>query len=529
MNNERNTSGASIGGGMGSIAGSSSVSPWNMVEDIPVGTAGDIAEGEIEGIINAMEQDVQGMVDRFVTSLEEENWKDSGYYISDVYACNSEERANALARRLEERAGTFRRGFIGIAIHNDHVHTIHSCSYANKSCRCLFKNFPEAKEDLRRHIRKPRAVETFKRRDWQNIIKYFSTKGRRTTFFKVHGTDKRVPIEISALSNIGLPGENGGGPHTSLEDCYDPLQHDTESRGSDIPETPTHSRKRYRRNIVQPGGARGISGVVGIILDLLSEYAICPLSEIVYVNDYLTNHEIACKRLDCKEVKDAIDTRASVINTWDREEFQKFYNNENVKKIWSARSLSLFDNYYMSYDESIDIVFKLLSFQMEANINVFVRDLLNVLESRVSKLNCFVVVSAPSAGKNFLFDGIRDYYLNSGQMNNPNKYNQFAYQDCHNRRIIIWNEPNYEPRETEHLKMLFAGDNLSANVKCKPQANVKRTPVIVLTNNRPHFLNQHAFNDRLVHYTWKPAPFLKECNKKPRPDAIMNLLYSLDI
>ena len=133
MNNERNTSGASIGGGVGSIAGSSSLSPWNMVEDIPVGTAGDIAEGEIEGIINAMEQDVQGMVDRFVTSLEEENWKDSGYYISDVYACNSEERANALARRLEERAGTFRRGFIGIAIHNDHVHTIHSCSYANLS------------------------------------------------------------------------------------------------------------------------------------------------------------------------------------------------------------------------------------------------------------------------------------------------------------------------------------------------------------------------------------------------------------
>ena len=124
MNNECNISGTSVGGDMGSTARSSSITPWYLVEDLPVGSPRAIVEGEIQGIIDKMEQNVQGMVDRFVTSLEEENWKDSGYYISDVYACNSEERANALARRLEERAGTFRRGFIGIAIHNDHVHTI---------------------------------------------------------------------------------------------------------------------------------------------------------------------------------------------------------------------------------------------------------------------------------------------------------------------------------------------------------------------------------------------------------------------
>lgn len=512
---------------VGEPAGRSSQPSGSMVEDSgPVPVEGP-SEGEITPTIAPLEQELHGLVDRFVSSLEKKDWKDSGYYISDVYACESRERALRVARRLEERAESFRRGFIGIFVHDDHVHSIHSCPFTSRTCKCFFKKFPEAQEDIRRLLRKPRAIETFQRSDWENITKYFCTKGRRATFFKVFGAVQRIPPQITAVSDLILSSEAQGRPYASVEDCVDPLQPDDRSDRGSLPEGPGGRRKRQKRDHIVPGGDRGISGVTGIILGLLSKCAVCPLTEIVYTREYLTDPAVAIKRLDSKEVKDAIDTRASVINTWSRNDFVRFYEDPATIKIWSARNLEAFDNHYLSYEESTTIVRDLLVFQLEDQTKAFVSALVDILECNIPKTNCFLLISPPSAGKNFVFDGIRDYYLNAGQMNNPNKYNQFAYQDCHNRRIIIWNEPNYEPRETENLKMLFAGDNLSANVKCKPQANVKRTPIIVLSNHRPHFANHHAFKDRCMVWNWKAAPFLKDCNKKPRPDAIMNLLYSI--
>lgn len=528
MNNDLEHFWRNFGVDMGQSAGRDSMPSGIMVEDVGDNTTDSFAEGEIEAVNNSLEQELQSMVDRFVSIIEKENWEDSGYYVSDVYACESVERANDVGRKLAERARTFRRGFIGISIHGNHVHSIHSCAYANKSCRCSFKRFPEAQEDIRRLLRKPRAIETFKRRDWENITKYFCTKGRRTTFFKINGTIQRLPIEITNLSNIILSSENEGRPQSGLENCNDPLEYDPERKRGIAPKNDGPSGSRKRRNIVVAGGENGIGGIPGVILDLISKCAICPLSEIVYTNEYLTEAQVAIKRLDDRDVKNAIDARCSIINTWQRQDFIDFYAKEDTIKIWSSRSKDLFENYYYNYDESKLIIDHFLDFQL-GNLKVqFINDLLNVIEMRIPKCNCFVVISPPSSGKNFFFDGVKDYYLNAGQMCNPNKYNCFAYQDCHNRRIIMWNEPSYESKETENLKLLFGGDNLSANVKCKPQANVKRTPVIVLSNHVPRFCINDAFQDRIKVYRFKQAPYLKEYCKKPRPDAIMDLLYSFE-
>lgn len=473
-----------------------------------------------------LEQKLDSLVSRFVNRLEKENWKDSGYYISDVYACESHTRALGVAKRLEERASTFGRGFIGIFVHGDHVHSIHSCSYSGKSCRCSFKKFPEAQEDIRRLLRKPRSIETFQRSDWENITKYFCTKGRRATFFKINGIVQRLPIEITNLSDTILPGEIEGGSYSGMEDCNDPLDCNNERKRGIEPKGNGSVRDRKRRGISNTGGTGGIRGVPGIILDIIQRYAVCPLSEIVYTREYLEN-QIAIKRLDDRDVKNAIDCHAAIVNTWSRADFEKFYTSKDTVKIWSARSIDLFDLYYLDDTESMNIIDKLLDFQCRENKKQFVTDLINVVEMNIPKCNCILIVSPPSAGKNFLMDAVKDYFLNVGQMQNPNKYNTFAYQDCHNRRLLIWNEPNYEPRETENLKMLFGGDNLSANVKCKPQANVKRTPVICMSNVRPRFADDEAFSDRVITYYWNSAPFLKDCVKKPRPDSVMNLLYNI--
>lgn len=512
---------------VGDDSGRDGESSGSMVADLGGEPSTSGVQGEVTRNPTEMEQKLQELVGRFVSSLEKKNWKDSGYYISDVYGCESPERAAGMAKRLAERAESFRRGLIGIFVHGNHVHTIHSCPYTKQSCRCYFKNFPEAKEDIRRLLRRPPAIETFTGRDWENITIYFCTKGRRATYFKVFGAHQRIPFEITALSDTEIPehDELREGEESGLENCRDPLELLRGSEGADIPAHPRAAKRRKRRNPVVAGGDGGIGGATGIIYELLSKCAVCPLTEIVYTTQYLSNAAVACKRLNSKEVQDAIDTRASVLNTWKREDFVKFYNDPTTIKIWSARHLDEFDNYYMSYEDSVNVTNLLLAFQCN-DVGAFCRDVVDTLDCNVPKRNCLVIVSPPSAGKNFMFDAIRDYFLNTGQMHNPNKYNQFAYQDCHNRRLLIWNEPNYEPRESENLKMLFAGDNLSVNVKCKPQANVKRTGVIVLSNHIPHFVKQSAFMDRVISYQWSAAPFLKDYSQKPRPDAVVDTIYS---
>lgn len=512
---------------MGNDAGPSSIASGDMVQDLGDFADGGAVQGEVASDANEVDKAIEQLVSGFVSRIEKENWKDSGFYISDVYACESARRAEAVAKRLAERAATFRRGLIGISIHGDHVHSIHSCPYTSRSCRCYFKNFPQAKEDLRRLLRSPPALETFTRRDWENITKYFCTNGRRATFFKINGELQRIPLKITALSNSEVPeyDQRREGEESSLAMCKDPIELYNGREGEDIPARPRAVRRRNKRNTIALGGATGVGGVTGLVLDLLSKCAICPLSEIVYTKPYLENPVICTKRLNSKEVQDALDARASLINTWRRNDYVEFYNNPSTIKIWSARTVDDFDTYYMSYEESRTVALELLNFQMGPHLHQFCTDVIDILECNTPKRNCICIISAPSAGKNFFFDGVRDYYLNAGQMNNPNKYNQFAYQDCYNKRVIIWNEPNFEMRELEHLKMLFAGDNLSANVKCKPQANVKRTPVIVLSNCEPMFCRHHAFRDRVLTYHWKAAPWLKEYAKKPRPDAIVDTLY----
>uniref|UniRef100_A0AAU7DZY8 NS1 protein n=1 Tax=Coleura bat parvovirus TaxID=3141917 RepID=A0AAU7DZY8_9VIRU len=518
---------ANPGASLGSAPGRVGQSSWVLDQDVAGNASGTNVQDETSAIDQPLEQELQSMVDRFVSRLEKENWEDSGYYVSDVYACESVSRAAGLAKKLAERARDFRRGFIGIALHGNHVHSIHSCAYSNKCCRCSFKDFPEAKEDIRRLLRKPPPIETFKRSDWENITKYFCTKGRRATFFKINGVVQGLPIEITNLSDIILSGKVEGRPYASLEDCNDPLDNNSERKRGIAPKGDGSSGARKRRGVSNTGGPGGIRGVPGVILSIIERYAVCPLSEIVYTREYLEN-QIALKRLDDRDVKNAIDCHAGIINTWSREDFVKFYTNPNTVKIWSARSIDLVDLYYLSYEESQAVILKLLQYQCGDNYVTFVKDLINVVDMRIPKCNCFLIVSPPSAGKNFLVDAVKDYFLNVGQMQNPNKYNTFAYQDCHNRRLLIWNEPNYEPRETENLKMLFGGDNLSANVKCKPQANVKRTPVICMSNVMPRFADHDAFVDRVIKYYWNSAPFLKDVSKKPRPDAVMDLLYSIN-
>ena len=119
--------------------------------------------------------------------------------------------------------------------------------------------------------------------------------------------------------------------------------------------------------------------------------------------------------------------------------------------------------------------------------------------------------------------------LNYGQLGQANRHNVFAFQEAPNKRILVWNEPNYESSLTDTIKMMMGGDPYTVRVKHSMDTHVRRTPVIILTNNEVPFLAEKAFADRIVKFKWLAAPFLKDVEFKPYPMAFFDLLMKYNI
>lgn len=187
---------------------------------------------------------------------------------------------------------------------------------------------------------------------------------------------------------------------------------------------------------------------------------------------------------------------------------------------------------YGDMKESFKWINDLLLYQFNddpVQIKSFLERLVEVLDRKIPKLNTIIIKGPPSSGKNFFFDMIFALCNNYGQLGQANKHNLFAFQEAPNKRLLLWNEPNYEPCMTDTIKLMLGGDPYTVKVKHIMDSHVTRTPVIVLTNNEVGFMYEEAFKDRTIKYIWKKADFLKEITKKPYPVSFFHLLTYYEI
>lgn len=96
-----------------------------------------------------------------------------------------------------------------------------------------------------------------------------------------------------------------------------------------------------------------------------------------------------------------------------------------------------------------------------------------------------MIISPPTAGKIFFLDSILHFYLNIGHIGNFNRYVNFPLNDAIERRVNVGNEPNFTEENVDTLKMLTAGDVLSARVKFKNDFKIHKTPLILMSNTDP--------------------------------------------
>lgn len=368
------------------------------------------------------------------------------------------------------------------------------------------------------------------------IYRYYVQEGKVGGQTCINGVIR--PIPTKCLAQLPLGSGKDRGP-LALEGCPDDVADLDLSLGIDVlhlqslqsPGTGAveilrkvpsssaeggHYRKRKRFGVDD--------GIVDEILTLLNSIIVTPPLQIMNTVDWEDNVDLQNLPKNDKDVVLAFERWSRKLCGWKIADYVDFYNDNSKKYLF--QDIHSTGSVYYSITESANHVFEFLcnSFGGETGADEFLSELVDILDRRRPKVNAMEIISPPSTGKTWFFDMICDFFINVGHLKNMNRYSQFPFQDCLNRRIILWNEPNCHPEFLDTIKTIYGGDRCGAAVKCKDDAVIYRTPLIVTTNN-PMFPSNDALNHRRIIKTFQPWSKMKEVGeKKPHPLAFGVLL-----
>lgn len=485
-------------------------------------------------------QDVEHVLTRvdggIIRRLAEQDFSSAGYYVQNVVAFRSHGERVTLYNYLLKQGANFKRRMFGFSFDDDHCHIFHDCAFSSGYCKCFWKrNLPVGEETKTKRFKRRRCSE-FGRRDWAKSIIYLLLQKRQEKEMWINGRLQRLQNDYHRVSQEELEdirkilGRNNrqDGPNLRQKRSYRSGSEETVGSWRGEPKS-KRSKKDQRRKTKW-------EIILEKVSQLIEDTAICPISGITTQPQFLSDHWLTNPD-NTKKVNGAIEHWTHKINDFTLRDFENMYYKDGAPK---NLIFSVSKGYFPEMKDSVEAVDELLKFQFnddDGEIKRFLTELVNVLDKQPIrkgkeinlKCNVFLIHSAPSAGKNFFIDAILALLLNTGQFGSANKHNQFAFQDAPNRRVILWNEPNYESSVTDFLKTLFEGGDTKVRVKNMPDMHVKRTPIIVLTNNIVPFMNDLAFKDRIIQFKWKPAPILKKHVYKPFPLAFFEILKKYEI
>lgn len=259
-------------------------------------------------------------------------------------------------------------------------------------------------------------------------------------------------------------------------------------------------------------------------------YPCCPIETVINLKEYLEDPELRYIRKANKVLDEAMDAFGAELCMWRMRDFHDLYSKPDCNPKFQGGNR--FDEIYMDEEESLNVIVEFLEYQFDGDHEVILRfltELYGVLERKEAKHNCILVISPPDAGKNFFFDMFFSYYLNYAVICRANRHNNFAFQDIYNKRLVHWNEPNYDSALTDMLKTILGGDQTFVNVKHRSNSSVSRTPIIITTNNVIPLMGDPTFVSRMTQWTWRAAPMLAKYKKKPHPFTAWNLMEKYGI
>lgn len=466
-------------------------------------------------------QTVEEMGNIFFDYVTGKTVKSSWRYISDVFRYRDGESLSRTLEVLRRYGGNRRDRMFGFSVDDDHVHIIHDCAFGGGYCRDVFRKQLEPYGTFGPTRTYNRPIFQFTKTDWYDVFVYFFLAKGGTREIWIGGKSWRKPSDAQLVR------------WTEKLNSWRPLVRQQDCGTDSLSGRP--SNKRSRREVDNPcdyefyGKKTGSGTKFGYIKSktkaLLLKHYCSPLSAIRDFAEFRDDYTLSDPK-NKDYVQAAFDDFGRDLNEMSLRDFYKMLTEENCKPSFIASMV------YGNREESLEWIEELLKFQFdddEERIVQFLHSLVDIIDKNIAKCNTICIISPPSAGKNFFFDMIVAILLNYGQLGQANKNNNFAFQEAPNKRILIWNEPNYESALTDTIKMMLGGDPYTVRVKHGMDTHVRRTPVIVLTNNMVPFMVDTAFNDRIVKFDWKAAPFLKDIECKPYPLSFFDLLNKYNI
>lgn len=150
--------------------------------------------------------------------------------------------------------------------------------------------------------------------------------------------------------------------------------------------------------------------------------------------------------------------------------------------------------------------------QVQVTPKEFLQMISNVVNRREKKRGGLVFQGPNSCGKTWFTNPILSFFINTGDLDNWNKYTNtnFTFAEMINRRIGIMNECrlNGDGTQIETFKKLLEGEEIRAEQKWQSKGAVVLTPMIITTNNR-EFEKQTLFSERLHIFNMNRVPCMR--------------------
>ncbi|XP_025201684.1 uncharacterized protein LOC112599135 [Melanaphis sacchari] len=535
-----------------SASGNSSIVDWNIFSDsrrnsfksekmvtpthsIDLGRSEFTDSGSDDSDIDSFEEEFEDTVQQYARTIHCKHVSGLHRYISTIIVPNGRDGVNNCVQELKLLIERYppQHWYI-ISSHVNHIHVAHICPSANGSCRCSWLQRSKSWAQFgKRRLRRITRAAFLEATDYANILRYLS---EGSIFVEETGGFSQDVVLSNRYKHLSQRRCRRSGQTGLLDGRRSTDSHDFQCEQPDSGSNESHGEKMYTRDPnVQHGKTskkrkREVRPEHGplTISQLLYEYPTCPPSAFYNIKEFFNNSNVNYIFNNCKSAERDLRNWCCQLNWWTLKDFENYYNDPKVHPYFNAYNKIQSDVYY-SISQSVDIASKLLEFQFDGQseyIYEFLMDLLNVIDKRVPKLNTLAIHASPNAGKNYFFDAVAAFFINYGSIGTANKNNMFAFQKAAGKRLVLWNEPNYESNHTEKLKELLAGNTTRVHIKYQGES----PPIIILTNDNLPIFGMDAFRSRIKLHRWTSADFLRQYDKKINPLFLLPLFkkYNID-
>lgn len=435
-------------------------------------------------------------------------------------------RLEHIVRSLIARAEKYQGNIIIVSKHyaegNEHIHCVHDCNYYNSSCRCsLLSGIPVKRRRLRHGIWSTEIQRKF----IENLTEYLSSEPRINVYYKIGRTTWR---SVHSTKNIRQERHSREGSEQLLEVCQEENEYNNSEGRCESPISSRSTAKRMRKDNTIVSFSDKRKSETNTIYEWFTRFFPSPISGGPGSIQWLLNPVLKLVNRSHKSFKDASEAFERLIHIKSIPElFELLLEGTPIFSCIDGN----FDDKYYNIEDSVEKLEQLIDYQNQYDDmqkRYFIKTLYSVLDRKSSKQNCIVIYGEYSAGKSLFARIIKNAMICYGQILNMNKHSQFPFNNCVNKRILHWDEPNFEPSAIEVLKTLFSGDETPANIKHQDFATITKTPVIV-TSNRMNFPTTETFMSRLFIFKWSTASFLKDWEKSINPLSLYYLFLKYEL